>query len=176
MGSRQATENMFRSLIKPPTPCVHQAPFIICSFYTLYIYTFRRPLPTLCWMTVCKEEEPVMLAIRLLFSSWTLVGSKMGIASQVLGSSHLIFRSLPDCQVKYAGQLRTYSHQVFLPLAISETGKREKLHATLFVMFRRFTSHRTEHMDLPHSFHILPYIQLPSSELRTQAGSSLPSA
>lgn len=78
-----------------------------------------------------------MLAIRLLFSSWTLVGSKMGIASQVLGSSHLIFRSLPDCQVKYAGQLRTYSHQVFLPLAISETEMREKLHALLFVMCRK---------------------------------------
>lgn len=86
---------------------------------------------------VCKEEEPVMLAGRLSFSSWTLVGSKMGIASQVLGSSHLIFRSLPDCQVKYAGQLRTYSHQVFLPLAISETEMREKLHALLFVMCRK---------------------------------------
>lgn len=137
MGSRQATGNMFRSLIKPLTPCIHQAPFIICSFYTLYIYTFRRPLPTLCWMTVCKEEEPVMLAIRLLFSSWTLVGSKMGIASQALGSFHLTFRSLSDCQVKCAGQLRTYSHQVFLPLAISETGKKKKLHATPFVMCRK---------------------------------------
>lgn len=78
-----------------------------------------------------------MLAIRLLFSSWTLVGSEMGIASQVLGSFHLIFRSLSDCQVKCTGQLRTFSHQVFLPLAISETGKREKLHATLFAMFRK---------------------------------------
>lgn len=78
-----------------------------------------------------------MLAGRLSFSSWTLVGSKMGIASQALGSSHLIFRSLPDGQVKCAGQLRTYSHQVFLPLAISETGKREKLYATLFVMCRK---------------------------------------
>ena len=38
MGSRQATGNMFQSLIKPLTPCVHQAPFIICSFYTLYIH------------------------------------------------------------------------------------------------------------------------------------------
>lgn len=167
---------MFRSLIKPLTPCVHQAPFIICSFYTLYIYTFRHPLPMLCWMTVCKEEEPVMLAGRLLFSSWTQVGSKMGIASQVLGSPHLTFRSLSDCQVKCAGQLRTYSHQVFLPLVISETGKKKKLHATLFAIFQRLTSYRTKHMSLPHSFHILPHIQLPSCELRTRAGSSLPSA
>lgn len=103
MGSRQATGNMFRSLIKPLTPCVHQAPFIICSFYTLYIYTFRRPLPTLCWMMVSEEEEPVMLAGRLLFSSWTLVDSEMGIASQVLGSFHLIFRSLPDCHPLIVG-------------------------------------------------------------------------
>lgn len=176
MGSKQATGNMFRSLIKPLTPCVHQTPFIICSFYTLYIYTFRRPLPMPCWMTVCKEEVPVMLAIRLLFSSWTQVGGKMGIASQALGSSHLTFRSLSDCQVKCAGQLRTYSHQVFLPLAISERRKKKKLHALLFVMFRRFTSHKTEHMSLPHSFHILPYIQLPSCELGARAGSSLPSA
>ena len=137
MGSRQATGNMFRSLNKPLTPCVHQAPFIICSFYTLYIYTFRRPLPTLCWMTVSEEEEPVMLAIRLLFSSWTLVDGEMGFASQVLGSFHLIFRSLSDCQVKCAEQLHTYSHQVFLPLAISETGKKKKLHVTLFVMCRK---------------------------------------
>lgn len=137
MGSRQATGNMFRSLIKPLTPCVHQAPFIICSFYTLYIYTFRRPLPTLCWMTVCKEEVPVMLAIRFLFSSWTLVDSEMGIASQVLGSCHLMFRSLSDCQVKCAEQLRTYSHLMFLTQAISETGKKEKLHAPLFVMCRK---------------------------------------
>lgn len=86
---------------------------------------------------VSEEEEPVMLAIRLLFSSWTLVDGKMGIASQVLGAFHLMFRSLPDCQVKYAGQLRTFSHQVFLPLAISETEMREKLHALLFVMFRK---------------------------------------
>ena len=176
MGSRQATGNMFRSLIKPLTPCVHQAPFIICSFYTLYIYTFRRPLPTLCWMMVSEEEEPVMLAIRLLFSSWTQVGGKMGIASQVLGSFHLIFRSLSDCQVKCARQLRTYTHQVFLPQAISETEIREKLHALLFVMFRRLTSDKTEYLGLPHSFHILPYIQLPSCELGTRAGSSLPSA
>ena len=117
-----------------------------------------------------------MLDGRLLFSSWTLVDSKMGIASQVLGSFHLTFRSLSDCQVKCARQLRTYSHQVFLPLAISETGKKKKLHAPLFAMFRRLTSHKTEHMSLPHSFHIRPYIQLPSSELGTRAGSSLPSA
>lgn len=37
-----------------------------------------------------------MLAIRFSFSSWTLVDSEMGIASQVLGSFHLIFRSLSD--------------------------------------------------------------------------------
>ncbi len=176
MGSRQATGNIFQSLIKPLTPCVHQAPFIICSFYTLYIYTFRRPLPMPCWMTVCKEEEPVMLAIRLLFSSWTLVDGEMGIASQVLGSFHLTFRSLSDCQVKCAGQLRTYTHQVFLPLAISEKRKKEKLHATLFAMFRRLTSDKTEYLGLPHSFHILPYIQLPSCELGTRVDSSLPSA
>lgn len=78
-----------------------------------------------------------MLDGRLSFSSWTLVGGKMGIASQVLGSSHLTFRSLSDCQVKCTGQLRTFSHQVFLPLAISETGKKKKLHATLFVMYRK---------------------------------------
>lgn len=137
MGSRQATGNMFQSLIKPLTPCVHQAPFIICSFYTLYIFTFRRPLPTLCWMTVSEEEEPVMLDGRLLFSSWTLADGEMGIASQVLGYFHLTFRSLSDCQVKCAGQLRTYSHLVFLPLAICETGKKKKLHAPLFVMCRK---------------------------------------
>lgn len=117
-----------------------------------------------------------MLAIRLSFSPWTQVGGKMGIASQVLGSFHLMFRSLSDCQVKCTGQLRTFSHQVFLPLAISERGMREKLHAPLFVMCRRLTSDKTEHMDLPHSFFLLPYIQLPSSELGTRAGSSLPSA
>lgn len=91
----------------------------------------------LFWMTVSEEEEPVMLAIRLLFSSWTQVDGEMGFASQVLGSSHLTFRSLSDCQVKCAGLLRTYSHQVFLPLAISETGKREKRHATPFGMCRK---------------------------------------
>lgn len=117
-----------------------------------------------------------MLDSRLSFSSWTLVDGEMGIASRVLGSCHLTFRSLSDCQVKCAGQLRTYSHQVFLPLAISEAGKKKKLHATLFAMFRRFTSDKTEHMGLPHSYHILPYIQLPSCELGTRAGSSLPSA
>lgn len=117
-----------------------------------------------------------MLDGRLLFSSWTLVDGEMGFASQALGSFHLMFRSLSDCQVKCAGQLRTYSHQVFLPLAISEAGKKKKLHATLFAMFQRLTSYRTEHMGLPHSFHILPYTQLPSCELGTRAGSSLPSA
>lgn len=76
-----------------------------------------------------------MLDGRLSFSSWTLADEEMGIASQVLGSCHLMFRSLSDCQVKCARQLRTYSHQVFLPLAISETGKKKKLHAALFVMF-----------------------------------------
>lgn len=103
MGSRQATGNLSRSLIKPLTPCIHQAPFIICSFYTLYIYTFRRPLPMPCWMTACKEEVPVMLAGRLLFSSWTLVDGEMGFASQALGSSHLTFRSLSDCHPLIAG-------------------------------------------------------------------------
>lgn len=88
-------------------------------------------------MTVCKEEGTVMLDGRLLFSSWTLVGGKMGIASQVLGSSHLTFHSLSDCQVKCAGQLHTYTHLIFLPLAVSETGKKKKLHAPLFVMCRK---------------------------------------
>lgn len=124
MGSRQATGNMFRLLIKPSTPCVHQAPFIICSFYTLYIYTFRRPLPTLCWMTVCKEEGTVMLAVRLLFSSWTLADGEMGIASQVLGSSHLIFRSLSDCHPLFVGlpsEMRwTTSH--LLPSGVPAAG------------------------------------------------------
>lgn len=124
MGSRQATGNMFQSLIKPFTPCVHQAPFFICSFYTLYIYTFRRPLPMPCWMTVSKEEEPVMLAIRLLFSSWTLVDGEMGIASQVLGSSHLTFRSLSDCHPLIVGlpskMRRTTSH--LLPSGVPAAG------------------------------------------------------
>lgn len=78
-----------------------------------------------------------MLDSRLSFSSWTLVDSKMGIASQVLGSSHLTFRSLSDCQVKCAEQLHTYTHLIFLPLAISEAGKEKKLHAPLFVMCRK---------------------------------------
>lgn len=124
MGSRQATGNMFQSLIKPLTPCVHQAPFIICSFYTLYIYTFRRPLPTLCWMTVSEEEGTVMLDGRLLFSSWTLVDSEMGIASQTLGSFHLIFRSLPDCHQLIVGlpseMRRTTSH--LLPSSVPAAG------------------------------------------------------
>lgn len=90
-----------------------------------------------CWMMVSEEKEPVMLAIRLLFSSWTLADEEMGIVSQALGSSHLMFRSLSDCQVKCAEQLHTYTHQVFLPPAISETGKKEKLHALLFVMCRK---------------------------------------
>ena len=136
-GSRQETENMFQSLIKPLTTCVHQAPFIICSFYTLYIYTFRRPLPMTCWMTVSEEKGTVMLDGRLSFSSWTLADGEMGIASQVLGSFHLTFRSLSDCQVKCAEQLCTYSHLIFLPLAFSETGKKKKLHAPLFVMCRK---------------------------------------
>ena len=137
MGSRQATGNMFQSLIKPLTPCVHQAPFIICSFYTLYIYTFRHPMPMPCWMTVCKEEGTVMLDGRLSFSSWALADGEMGIASQVLGSSHLMLRSLSDYQVKCAEQLHTYTHLIFLPLAISETGKKKKLHAPLFVMCQK---------------------------------------
>lgn len=44
-----------------------------------------------------------MLDGRLLVSSWTLVGSEMGIASQVLGSSHLTFRSLSDCHPLIVG-------------------------------------------------------------------------
>lgn len=124
MGSRQATGNMFRSLIKPPTPCIHQAPFIICSFYTLYIYTFRRPLPMPCWMTVSEEKGTVMLDGRLSFSSWTLVGGKMGIASQVLDSSHLMFRSLSDCHPLIVGlpseMRRITSH--FLPSGVPAAG------------------------------------------------------
>lgn len=38
MGSRQMTRNIFTLLIKLINLCLHQAPFIICSFYTLYIY------------------------------------------------------------------------------------------------------------------------------------------
>lgn len=44
-----------------------------------------------------------MLDGRLSFSSWTLVDSEMGIASQVLGSSHLTFRSLSDCHPLIVG-------------------------------------------------------------------------
>lgn len=44
-----------------------------------------------------------MLAIRLLFSSWTLVDGEIEIASQVLGSCHLIFRSLSDCHPLIVG-------------------------------------------------------------------------
>lgn len=90
-----------------------------------------------CWMTVCKEKGTAMLDGRLSFSSWTQMGGKMGIASQVLGSFHLTFRSLSDCQVKCAEQLHTYAHLIFLPLAISETGKKKKLHAPLFVMCQK---------------------------------------
>lgn len=78
-----------------------------------------------------------MLDGRLSFSSRTQMGGKMGIASQGLGSSHLTFRSLSDCQVKCTGQPHTYTHLIFLPLAISETGKEKKLHAPLFVMCRK---------------------------------------
>ena len=44
-----------------------------------------------------------MLAISLLFSSWTLVDGEMGFASQVLGSCHLMFRSLSDCHPLIVG-------------------------------------------------------------------------
>ena len=91
----------------------------------------------LCWMMVSEEKGTVMLDGRLSFSSWTLAGGEMGIASQVFGSSHLTLRSLSDCQVNCAEQLRTYTHLIFLPLAISETGKEKKLHAPLFVMCRK---------------------------------------
>ena len=94
-------------------------------------------MPMLCWMMVSEEKGTVMLDGRLSFSSWTLADGEMGIASQVLGSFHLTFRSLSDCQVKCAEQLRTYTHLIFLPLAISETGKEKKLHAPLFVMCRK---------------------------------------
>lgn len=83
-----------------------------------------------------------MLDGRLSFSSWTLADGEMGIASQVLGSCHLMFRSLSDCHPLIVGlpsEMRRitshFSHQVFLPLVISETGKKKKLHATLFAMF-----------------------------------------
>lgn len=44
-----------------------------------------------------------MLDGRLSFSSWTQMGGKMGIASQVLGSFHLTFRSLSDCHPLIVG-------------------------------------------------------------------------
>ena len=94
-------------------------------------------MPMLCWMMVSEEKGTVMLDGRLSFSSWTLADGEMGNASQVFGSSHLTLRSLSDCQVKCAEQLRTYTHLIFLPLAISETGKEKKLHAPLFVMCRK---------------------------------------
>lgn len=65
-----------------------------------------------------------MLDGRLLFSSWTLVGSKMGIASQALGSFHLIFRSLSDCHPLIVGlpskMRRTTSH--LLPSGVPVAG------------------------------------------------------
>lgn len=65
-----------------------------------------------------------MLDGRLSFSSWTLVGSKMGIASQALGSSHLTFRSLPDCHPLIVGlpskMRRTTSH--LLPSGVPAAG------------------------------------------------------
>lgn len=75
-------------------------------------------------MTVSKEEVPVMLAIRLLFSSWTLVDSEMGIASQVFGSCHLTFRTLSDCHPLIVGlpseMRRTTSH--LLPSGVPAAG------------------------------------------------------
>ena len=65
-----------------------------------------------------------MLAIRLLFSSWTLVDGEMGFASQVLGSCHLMFRSLPDCHPLIVGlpsEMRwTTSH--LLPSGVPAAG------------------------------------------------------
>ena len=65
-----------------------------------------------------------MLAIRLLFSSWTLADGEMGIASQVLGSSHLMFRSLSDCHPLIVGlpskMCRTTSH--LLPSGVPAAG------------------------------------------------------
>ena len=90
-----------------------------------------------CWMTVSEEKGTVMLDGRLSFSSWTLADGEMGIASQVLGSSHLTFRSLSDCQVKCTRQPHTYTHLIFLPLTICETGKKKILHVPLFVMCRK---------------------------------------
>ena len=55
-----------------------------------------------------------MLDGRLSFSFWTQMGGKMGIASQVLGSSHLTFCSLSDCHPLIVGlpskMRRTTSH------------------------------------------------------------------
>ena len=65
-----------------------------------------------------------MLAIRFLFSSWTLVDGEMGFASQVLGSCHLMFRSLPDCHPLIVGlpsEMRwTTSH--LLPSGVPAAG------------------------------------------------------
>lgn len=98
-----------------------------------YIYTFRCPLPMPCWMTVCKEEGTVMLAVRLLFSSWTLADGEMGIASQVLGSSHLMFRSLSDCHPLFVGlpseihRTTSHLHPSGVPAAgYQRDGKEEK--------------------------------------------------
>lgn len=74
-----------------------------------------------------------MLAGRLLFSSWTLVDSEMGIASQVLGSSHLMFRSLSDCHPLIVGlpsEMRgttSHLHSSGVPAAgYQRDGKEEK--------------------------------------------------
>lgn len=65
-----------------------------------------------------------MLDGRLLFSSWTLVDSEMGIASQALGSFHLTFRSLSDCHPLIVGlpseMRRTTSH--LLPSSVPAAG------------------------------------------------------
>lgn len=75
-------------------------------------------------MTICKEEGTVMLDGRLLFSSWTLADGEMGFASQVLGSSHLMFRSLSDCHPLIVGlpseMRRTTSH--LLPSGVPAAG------------------------------------------------------
>ena len=94
-------------------------------------------MPMLCWMMVSEEKGTVMLDGRLSFSSWTLAGGEMGIASQVFGSSHLTIRSLSYSQVKCAEQLRPYTHLIFFFFVFSETGKEKKLHAPLFVMCRK---------------------------------------
>lgn len=65
-----------------------------------------------------------MLDGRLLFSSWTQADGEMGIASQALGSSHLMFRSLSDCHPLIVGlpskMCRTTSH--FLPSGVPAAG------------------------------------------------------